>query len=105
MPATRSSTPFLVTNTGTVTLTGVYVTDSLVGSVSCPLTTLVPGASETCTASYVVTQADVDLGNVHNEATSTGTPPTGPPVESPPSHTDTPTQGHPALTLVKVAGT
>ncbi len=68
---------FLVTNTGNVTLTGVTVADPLVGAVSCPVTTLAPGASTTCTASYTLTQADVDAGTVDNSATASGTPPTG----------------------------
>ncbi len=41
---------YVVTNIGDVTLTGVTVTDDQVGAISCPQTTLVPGASMTCTA-------------------------------------------------------
>ncbi len=41
---------YVVTNIGDVTLTGVKVTDDQVGAISCPQTTLVPGASMTCTA-------------------------------------------------------
>ncbi|MEZ5191697.1 MAG: GEVED domain-containing protein [Nocardioides sp.] len=69
---------FVVTNTGQTTLTSVGVTDPKVGTVSCPATTLAPGASTTCTATYTITQADVNAGQVVNTATATGTPPTGP---------------------------
>ena len=64
-----------MTNTGTKTLTGVGVSDSLVASVSCPDSSLAGGASETCTGSYTVTQADVDTGSVTNTATASGTDP------------------------------
>ena len=36
---------------------------------------------ETCTATYVVTQKNVDAGVITNTATVTGTPPTGDPVD------------------------
>jgi len=45
---------YLVTNVGpTLTLTNVVVTDDQLVSVSCPATTLAPGASMTCTATGV----------------------------------------------------
>jgi uncharacterized repeat protein (TIGR01451 family) len=96
---------FTVTNTGNVTLTSVGVTDPKVGPVTCPQTTLPPGASESCSAApYTVTQADVDAGVVHNSATSHGTPPgTNPPITSPPDSTDTPTSTTPGLRIVKQA--
>ncbi len=67
---------YLVTNTGTTTLSNIGVTDNLVGAVSCPAPTLAPTASETCTGSYTVTQAEVDTGSVTNSATATATAPT-----------------------------
>ena len=99
---------FLVTNTGNVTLTGISVTEgsfSGTGSLSaitCPVTTLAPGDDTTCTASYTLTQADVDAGQLTNTATATGTPPGGgtPPV-SPPSEETTPLPRTAALSLVK----
>ncbi len=94
---------FLVTNTGNVTLTGVTVDDPLVGAVSCPVTTLAPGASTTCTASYTLTQADVDAGTVDNLATATGTPPTGADVTATDT-TSTPIAPDPAIALDKQAG-
>ena len=69
-----------MTNTGNVTLDPVSVADPKVGAVTCPAGALAPVASVTCTASYTLTQADVDAGEVVNTATATGTPPTGPPV-------------------------
>ena len=97
---------FHVENTGNVTLTGITVADQLVApaapavSVTCPGTTLAPGAEMDCTSSaYVVTQADVDAGSVDNSATASGTPPTVPPVVTPPSTTTTPTPTTPGLTL------
>jgi hypothetical protein len=44
----------LVTNTGDTTLTGINITDTLSVNVSCPSTTLAPGASMTCTGTYVI---------------------------------------------------
>ncbi len=67
---------YLVTNSGATTLTGVSVSDNKV-SVSCPSTTLAKGASETCTATYTVTQADVDSGSVTNSATASANGPQG----------------------------
>ena len=96
---------FLVRNTGNVTLDGVVVSDPLPGlsAVTCPVATLAPGATTTCTASYTLTQADVDSGHVANTATVTGTPPVGADVTATDS-TDTPIAAGPAVTLDKVAG-
>ena len=73
---------FLVTNDGNVTLTSVGVTDVAIGAVTCPVTTLAPGASTTCTADtpYLTTQAQVDAAQVVNTAQAAGTPPVGDPV-------------------------
>ena len=72
---------FLVTNTGNVDLDDVAVTDPLVGGpVTCPQTTLAPAESMTCSASYTVTQVDVDAGQVANTATVDADDPDGSPV-------------------------
>src|SRR5665811_1647392 len=78
---------FLVTNTGNVTLTGVSVTSNLVGlsPIVCPQSTLVPGQSMTCTATYATSQHDVTAGSVAIEAVSHGTSPAQAPVISLPS--------------------
>jgi len=65
---------FLLTNSGSVTLSGLFtVTDDKTTDESCPATvSLAPGASITCTASYTTTQADLDTGSVTNTAQGHG---------------------------------
>ena len=90
---------YLVTNVGNVTLAGPFTVDDDKATVSCPTdTSLAPGASITCTASYVVTQADLDAGSVTNTATATN----GKVTSNPDTETVTAVQD-PALTLVKTA--
>lgn len=95
---------FLVTNTGNVTLNSVGVSDPLpnLSAVSCPVSTLAPGASTTCTANYTVTLSDIDAGSIPNTATASGTPPTGPAVTADDSATVTATHA-PAIQVVKSA--
>lgn len=64
---------FVVTNTGSLTLTGVAVSDTGLDAVTCPADVLAPGASMVCTATRVVAQADLDAGQLPNTAISTGT--------------------------------
>ncbi|TFC54710.1 VWA domain-containing protein [Cryobacterium sp. TMB3-1-2] len=98
---------FTATNTGSVTLSSVTIADELEGLSEISYGTwpaakgvLAPGQSVTATASYLVTQADRDAGTVDNTATTTGTPPSGPPV-SDEDDFDQPLDGTPALNLVK----
>ena len=93
---------FLVTNTGNVEVSDIGVTDDKIASVSCPVASLMPTQSTTCTASYSVTQADLDAGSVTNIAEASGTPAGG--ILSPAGDTATVsgTQS-PALTTVKRA--
>jgi uncharacterized repeat protein (TIGR01451 family) len=66
---------FVLTNTGNVTLTDVAVDDPKAGPVTCPVTTLAPGESVTCTAEpYTVTEEDIDAGIVRNVAVGSGQP-------------------------------
>jgi uncharacterized repeat protein (TIGR01451 family) len=91
---------FVVRNTGNIVLTGVTVNDPLV-TVSQAPQTLAPGGSFTFTASYSPIQADIDAGQVSNTATGTGTPPSGPPINSPPDTAVVPPQLTPGLVIVK----
>jgi uncharacterized repeat protein (TIGR01451 family) len=59
-----------VTNTGNVTLEAVTVTDTIAVVANCPPRTLAPGASMTCTATRIVTQADFDSGRIDNIASA-----------------------------------
>jgi uncharacterized repeat protein (TIGR01451 family) len=102
---------FVVTNTGNVTLgdlsiaEGEFTGTGALSNIACPAEpdSLIPGASVTCTAGYVVTQADVDAGTITNTATATGNPPVGPAVGSDPSSALVTAARTPALTLVKSA--
>jgi len=74
-------------------------------TISCPLTTLAPGASTTCTASaYTITAADVANGEIENTATASGTTPAG---STPTSPIDTETvtlvEQDPSLSVDKSA--
>ena len=97
---------FLVTNTGNVTLTGVQVNDDdLPGlsAIDCPDATLAAGASQTCHAHYVTTQADVDAGSVMNSATAQGDPPgSTTPVVSDPSQATVPAEQAASITRAEV---
>ena len=96
---------FTVSNPGNTTLLNVSVTDPLPGLVmtGAPIASLAPGASNATTysATYTVTQADVDAGKVLNQATATGTPPGAgaPPVTDLSDPTNPATDGQTTVTL------
>ncbi|MCX7301088.1 MAG: hypothetical protein NTX73_12080, partial [Rhodobacterales bacterium] len=107
---------FTVTNTGNVTLTDLDLADLLPGLVITggPIASLASGVvdSTTFTASYAITQGDIDAGKVENSATVTGTfdnPATGPEDVTDTSGSDStnddptvvPLAQAPAITLVK----
>ncbi|SDQ15384.1 DUF7507 domain-containing protein [Leucobacter chromiiresistens] len=100
---------FQVSNVGNVTMKDIVVNETeFTGSgelspVVCPVTELAPGANTICTATYTATQEDLDRGTIENAATSTGTPPDGPDVTTPPSEVEIPGVQEPHLTLVKTA--
>ena len=72
---------FVVTNTGNLTLTNVIITDNNVVIIGNPITLLAGTSNSSAfTATYVITQSDIDKGYVYNIAITTGTPPVGNPV-------------------------
>ena len=83
---------FDVRNDGNVTIKDVAIDDSRVSGSAPAHATLAPGDSRTFVANvYTVTQADVNVGQVYNQATATGASPLGP-VDSAPDEerVDTP---------------
>ncbi len=67
---------FVATNTGNVTLTGVTIVDGTLPGLSALIctppqpATLAPTQTLNCTATYVVTQADAEAGQIDNLATA-----------------------------------
>ena len=95
----------VVTNTGNVTLTNVVVTDDnaeiIAGS---PIARLMPGESVTVTARHIVTQADVDAGEVINQARVSGSDPGGNRTpEFPSDDPNTPEPGDETITAIAQA--
>ncbi|MFM2389507.1 MAG: hypothetical protein RLZZ437_1062, partial [Pseudomonadota bacterium] len=71
---------FVIRNIGSVPIRNITLQDDKIGAVTCTPTTLLdvnlgqtPNQA-TCTATYTVTQADVDRGSVTNVAVARGTP-------------------------------
>lgn len=69
---------FVITNTGNSRLENLVVTDNnITNPIVCSGTALDPGESFTCTASYILTEADGEAGQVVNTASVIGMSPTG----------------------------
>jgi uncharacterized repeat protein (TIGR01451 family) len=74
---------FEVTSNATTALRNIVVSDPLTSPITCstgnPIPSLAPGATQTCTATSVVTQADIDAGQVENTARASFEDPEGNP--------------------------
>ena len=102
---------FIVENTGNVSLTDVAVTElptfngsGEISAVTCDDDALAPTEFTRCTATYEVTQADLNAGaDLVNEAQAVGTPPAGDAVTSEPDAATVELITSPAISLVKTA--
>ncbi len=90
-----------VINTGNVTVSDILVTDPLTG-LNSPITSLAPGASQTFTEIYNITQSDLNSGSVTNTANASGTTPDNSTVTASDSETITASQ-QPGLTVIKTS--
>ncbi len=68
---------YVLTNTGSQSISAITLTDDKVSNVSCPATTLAVGAQMTCTGTYTTTDADLVAGSVTNTAIAHGVPASG----------------------------
>jgi hypothetical protein len=73
---------YTVTNTGASIVTRLTLNDPAVPRVSCPMATLAPGASRTCTGIRTVSRADLAAGKITTTATATAAAANGVPVTS-----------------------
>lgn len=96
---------YVLTNNGGLTLSGPFKVEDNKARVSCdsPPATLAPGASLSCTASYTITQTDVDAGSVTNSAVAEAIGPNGLPVFSPRVQETVQSRQLQSLSLVKIA--
>lgn len=105
---------FAITNTGTLDLNNVTVTDPKASITGAPIATLAVGQSNTTNfkGTYVLTQADINLGYVENQALVRAEPTTGTAIQDlsdsndltligPNDPTITPVTQHKELTLIK----
>jgi uncharacterized repeat protein (TIGR01451 family) len=65
---------FKIKNTGSLKLLNLVVTDSILNFVSSPISSLSPGKTDSVsvTVTYIITQADIDLGYKKNTASVSG---------------------------------
>lgn len=94
---------YTVTNTGSVTLTDVVLSDDILGPITLSSTTIEPGQTVTGTATHVVTEADLP-GPLVNIATASGTTPGGDTITATDDET-VPVETSPSISVDKVADT
>ena len=108
---------FTITNTGSVTLHDVTLTDQMLSEAGIAVDidwdgssdaatgvgVLSPSETVSGTATYAITDADIKNGKVVNEATVTGTPDNGEPVSDNDDATTAIEQAAPHLTLMKTS--
>jgi uncharacterized repeat protein (TIGR01451 family) len=70
---------YTITNTDNVTISNISLEDDKLGPISDNIT-LAPGKNITATATYTVSEGDLEQGSIVNKATATGTDPDGNPV-------------------------
>ncbi len=106
---------YVVENTGNVTIDNVTIVDAgptfngvpgtnSLSPINCGTSSLDPGQSTTCTATYVLSQADINNGLASNTANATGMDPTGATVDSPDDTATTDISAMPMLEMDKTAG-
>ena len=93
-----------VINNGNQTITGIAITDALVGNTgdnTLKVKDLKPGEEDTVRVKYTVTQNDLVKGSVKNEATATGTDPSNKTVSAKDEATATTVETNPSLVVKK----
>ena len=100
---------FQVTNAGNVTLQPISVAETAftgsgkMSQITCPAAPLAPTMSTICTATYTLTQHDVDSGKLDNTAVAKGLAPDGTAATSAPSTVRLSGPLSPSVDLVKTA--
>ena len=96
----------IATNTGNVTLENARIFDPQLSGLTCAPAApsrLAPGATLSCTGAQILSQSDLDQGEVSNSATTSATTPSGDKVDGIATATYRPAQPVPGLALVKTA--
>ena len=73
---------YKVTNTGKDTISNIAVTDDKISGTICTIPSLDPGDSASCTATYIITLADMNNGSLTNTGIAKGVNPIGTPTSA-----------------------